>query len=126
MQCLSVLLLRRSHRLLISLFIPLADWNHEKQIAAVRKPRNVRHPIRSVVAERLQFLLILMRAYDHDVRADMEVPTLRRVILARLVRDPCAVVHVRNPDRFDVRLATGKAVFEPLQENRIKAGWLVT
>src|SRR5229473_5490106 len=55
------------------ILVPLADWNHEKQIGAVGKMRDVRHPRGPVMTQCLQLLLILMGAYDHDVRTHVKL-----------------------------------------------------
>jgi hypothetical protein len=54
-------------------FIPLADWDYEKQIGAIGKVRDVRHPIGAVMTQRSQLLLIPMWAYDHDMRTHMKL-----------------------------------------------------
>jgi hypothetical protein len=68
---------RSGHRGLLSraglILVPLADWNYEKQIGAVGKVRDVRHPVRPVMTQYSQLLLIPMWAYDHDVRTNMKL-----------------------------------------------------
>ena len=57
----------------VLILVPLADWNYEKQISAVGKVRDVRHPVRPVMTQYSQLLLIPMWAYDHDVRTNMKL-----------------------------------------------------
>ena len=57
----------------VLILVPLADWNYEKQIGSVGKVRDVRHPVRPVVTQYSQLLLIPMGAYDHDVRTNMKL-----------------------------------------------------
>src|SRR5580704_865281 len=66
-----------------------------------------------------------MRTHDHDVGPYMELIAVRVSLGARLVRYPCTGVHVRNPDPIDTGIASGQAVLDPLQEDRVEASWFV-
>jgi hypothetical protein len=61
--------------LALRFFVPLADGNYQKQIGAVGKVRDVRHSVGPIMTQCTQLLLIPMRAYDHDVRTNMELAT---------------------------------------------------
>jgi hypothetical protein len=88
----------------------------------VWKMGGVRHACRTVVADRLQFFLVLMRAHDHAVRTYMK---LIATAIPRLIRNPGADVHVLNTDGCYVRFAPGQTVFHPLQKDGIKTAGLI-
>jgi hypothetical protein len=52
---------------------PLPDWNYEKQIGAIGKVCDVGHPVRPIMTQYSQLLLIPMRTYDHDVRTHVKL-----------------------------------------------------
>src|SRR5215469_12274296 len=65
-----------------------------------------------------ELILVLMRADNHNVGADMEVIACA---IFGFIGHPRAHVHVRDPDPFYVRISTGQAVFHPLHESGIEA-----
>src|SRR5262249_2818649 len=86
------------------------------------KVGHVRHSARTVVTQGTEFILILMRADDHDVWANVELFTSS---FARLVRYPGANVHVGDADPVNVRLSPSQAVLYPLHEHWVEAARLV-
>src|SRR5215468_4881925 len=90
--------------LLRLLFAPLPKGQYKIQILTVRKMSDIGHAVRAVVADLLQSFLVLMWAYDHDVRPDVKVLTAGTI--AALIRNPCANIHVGDSYRMDVWLAS--------------------
>jgi hypothetical protein len=56
-----------------SVLRPFPEGHDQIEVVAVRQVRNVRLTVGAVVAERFEFLLILVRADDHDVRTDVKL-----------------------------------------------------
>jgi hypothetical protein len=89
----------------------------------MREMRYIRHSVRTIMAERLQFLLVFVGAHDHDVRADVKV--LRFRAWAGQVGYSCASIHVGNAHGFDVRLFASQALLDPFHKDGIKAARFV-
>src|SRR5215469_15716353 len=90
--------------LLRLLFVPLPKRQYKIQILTVRKVSDIGHAGGAVVADCLQFLLVFVRTYDHDVRSHVKV--LNTGTISTLMRNPCAHIHVGDSHRMDVRLAS--------------------
>jgi hypothetical protein len=102
------------------LYIPLADRHDQEKLGPIWQVRDVRHPVRGVSIEPLQF--ILMRTDDHQVRADMKF-VVRRSAACCLY--PRAYIHVGDSEAIDLRLSGGKAILDPAKEGAIEAVGLV-
>jgi hypothetical protein len=83
--------------------LPLPDRHHEIKVSLAWKVRNIRHPIGTVVTQFLQFVLILVRRHDHDVRTDVE-SIIWRVRFFRGIPHSCTDIHGEFP--VNVRRAT--------------------
>src|SRR5215467_936328 len=108
--------------LLNLLFFPLLKGQYEVQILSMWKVSDIGQAVGAVVADLLQFLLVLVRAYDHDVRPDVKVFA---GTISAFIRNPCAHIHVSNSHRMDVRLAPGQTLLDPFHENRIETHGVV-
>src|SRR5277367_2741619 len=84
--------------------------------------RDVRHACRAIVADGLEFFLVLMRTHDHDVRTNVE---FLATAVPRFVWNPRADVHVSDADGGNVRSAAGETVFHPLHEDGIETAGLI-
>src|SRR5215471_4435118 len=108
--------------LLFLLFVPMPEGQHQVQILTVRQVSNIRHTVGAIVAELLQFFLVLVWAYDHDVRPHMKV--FARTVPA-LVRHPSTDIHISDSHSGNMWVAASQTVLHPMQKDRIKTARLV-
>ena len=75
------------------------------------------------MTQRTEFILVFVRADDHDVWTDVKVVP---VAVVGFICHPGAHVHIGDTNLVDVRFATSQAVLNPLHERGIKtAGFVV-